>query len=138
MLTQTSNTHSALHKGRAVVAQINPQLEEFLNEKYGDWIPEFSESLVEWAYGRHYARAGLDLKTRQLCTIAALTVLGGQTGPQLKVNIEHTLAAGANKQEVLEAIWQMAVYGGLPAAINGLNAAIEVFEEQQEQTDAAS
>ncbi|MBO6512304.1 MAG: carboxymuconolactone decarboxylase family protein, partial [Roseibium sp.] len=42
--------------------------------------------------------------------------------------IEHSLAAGATRQEVVEAIWQMAVYGGLPAAINGLNAAREVFE----------
>jgi len=67
----------------------------------------------------------------QLCTIAALTVLGGQTGPQLKVNIEHTLAAGAERREIIEAIWQMAVYGGLPAAINGLNAAREVFEAEQ-------
>jgi len=80
-----------------------------------------------WYYGRHYARPGLDLRTRQLCTIAALTVLGGQTAPQLKINIEHTLAAGASREEIVEAIWQMAVYGGLPAAINGINAAREVF-----------
>ncbi|MGE4327245.1 MAG: carboxymuconolactone decarboxylase family protein, partial [Pseudodonghicola sp.] len=77
---------------------------------------------------RQYAREGLDLRTRQLCTVAALTAMGGQTGPQLKVNIEHALAAGASEREVLEVIWQMAVYGGMPAAINGLNAAIEVFD----------
>jgi len=58
-------------------------------------------------------------------------VLGGQTGPQLKINIEHTLAAGANRTEIVEAIWQMAVYGGLPAAINGLNAAREVFDAEK-------
>ncbi|MEH0069793.1 carboxymuconolactone decarboxylase family protein [Pannonibacter sp. Pt2-lr] len=100
-----------------------------LAERYDDLVDGFSESLVEWAYGRHYARPGLDLKTRQLCTVAALTALGGQTGPQLKVNIAHTLAAGASRAEIVEAIWQMAVYGGLPAAINGLNAALDVFAE---------
>lgn len=117
----------ALESGRAVVRDLNPDLEAILDERYGDLLPGFSESLIEWAYGRHYARPGLDLKTRQLCTIAALTVLGGQTAPQLKINIEHTLAAGATRTEVIEAIWQMAVYGGLPAAINGLNAARDVF-----------
>lgn len=119
----------ALERGRALTHKLNPDLEAALAERYDDFLPGFSESLIEWAYGRHYARPGLDLKTRQLCTIAALTALGGQTGPQLKVNIEHTLAVGASRQEIAEAIWQMAVYGGLPAAINGLNAAREVFDE---------
>lgn len=118
----------ALQKGRDLVAQLNPGLEEALADKYDDMIPQMAETLIEWAYGRHYAREGVDLKTRQLCTIAALTALGGQTGPQLKVNIAHTLAAGATQQEITEIIWQMAVYGGMPAAINGLNAAREVFE----------
>lgn len=121
---------TALEQGRALTRRLNPELETVLNERYDDIVPGFAESLIEWAYGRHYARPGLDLKTRQLCTIAALTVLGGQTGPQLKVNIEHTLAAGAERREIIEAIWQMAVYGGLPAAINGLNAAREVFEAE--------
>lgn len=120
---------TALERGRALAARLNPDLEEILSAHYDDLVPGFGESLIEWAYGRHYARPGLDLKTRQLCTIAALTALGGQTGPQLKINIEHTLAAGASRTEIIEAIWQMAVYGGLPAAINGLNAAQEVFAE---------
>ena len=119
---------AALEKGRDLAARLNPDLEAVLAERYDDLLPGFAESLIEWAYGRHYARGGLDLKTRQLCTVAALTVLGGQTGPQLKINIEHTLAAGASRTEIIEAIWQMAVYGGLPAAINGLNSAREVFQ----------
>ena len=118
---------AALERGRELSRRLNPDLEAVLAERYDALVPGFAESLIEWGYGRHYARGVVDLKTRQLCTIAALTVLGGQTGPQLKVNIDHTLAAGASREEVLEIIWQMAVYGGLPAAINGLNAAAEVF-----------
>lgn len=120
---------SALDAGRDMVTKLNPPLEGQLAEAYDELVPDFAETLVEWAYGRHYARPGLDLKTRQLCTIAALTVLGGQTAPQLQVNIRHTLSAGASRTEIIEAIWQMAVYGGLPAAINGLNAAKELFTE---------
>lgn len=118
----------ALQRGRDVLAEMNPEVEQVLRERYDGILPGFAESLVEWAYGRHYSREGLDMKTRQLCTVAALTALGGQTGPQLKINIENTLAAGASEREIAEAIWQMAVYGGMPAAINGLNAAKEVFE----------
>ena len=105
---------SALEKGRAHVAEMNPDLESTLSLRYDTLVPGMAESVMEWAYGRHYARDGLDRKTRQLCTIAALTALGGQTMPQLKINIEHTLAAGASPQEISETIWQMAVYGGPP------------------------
>lgn len=83
---------------------------------------------MEFAYGRLYARPGLDLKTRQIATVAALTALGGQTGPQLGVNIRHALLAGASRQEIVEVILQMAVYGGMPACINGLETARAVFE----------
>ena len=123
-------TDTHLEQGRNIAESLNPGLPQALADKYDTMLPGMSDSLVEWAYGHHYARPGLDLKTRQLCTVAALTALGGWTAPQLKVNIAHTLAAGASPQEITEAIWQMAVYGGMPAAINGLNAAAEIFAER--------
>ncbi|WP_288939829.1 carboxymuconolactone decarboxylase family protein [uncultured Roseovarius sp.] len=124
-------TH-ALNRGRALLAEINPDLEAALAARYDEDVPDMAETLVEWAYGRHYARPGLDLKTRQLATVAALTALGGHTAPQLKVNIAHTLAAGASEREILEVIWQMSIYGGMPAAINGLNAALDLFAQDSE------
>lgn len=129
---------NALDKGRAVAAKLNPELERILVSRYDHALPGFAETLIEGAYGRFYAREGLDLKTRQLATVAALTVLGGQTAPQLKVNIEHALAAGANEREILEVIFQMAAYGGWPAAINGLNAALEFFGERAQSTGASA
>ncbi|MEM8754964.1 MAG: carboxymuconolactone decarboxylase family protein [Pseudomonadota bacterium] len=118
---------TALKKGRVLLEELNPTLEAVLDERYRDVVPEFAETLVEFAYGRLYAREGLDMKTRQIATVAALAALGGQTGPQLKINIEHALDVGATERELAEVILQMSVYGGMPAAINGLNAAKEVF-----------
>ena len=123
-------TLTALEKGRAHIAKMSPGLEETLSGRYDHLVPDMAESLIEWAYGRHYVREGLDVKTRQLCTVAALTALGGQTGPQLKINIAHSLAVGVTDKELAEVIWQMSVYGGMPAAINGLNALLEVQAEQ--------
>ncbi|WP_316858868.1 carboxymuconolactone decarboxylase family protein [uncultured Cohaesibacter sp.] len=125
----SAEQNDALSRGRAYCADHHPHLEAMLSDWFDDMLPDFSESLIEWAYGRHYSRPGLDTRTRQLATLAALTVLGGQTAPQLKINIEHSLAVGASKREIVEVIWQMAVYGGLPAAINGLSVAKEVFAE---------
>ena len=122
-------TDTHLEAGRAVAARLNPALRDILAERYDGMVDGMADSLIEWAYGHHYARPGLDMRTRQLCTVAALTAMGGGTGPQLRVNIEHALAAGATRTEIAEVIWQMAVYGGMPAAINGLNAAAEVFAQ---------
>jgi 4-carboxymuconolactone decarboxylase len=81
---------------------------------------------VEFAYGDVMARPGLDRRSRQLATIAALTALGNAQ-PQLKVHIQGALNAGCKPQEIVEVILQMAVFAGFPAAINALNVAREVL-----------
>ncbi len=122
-----------LERGREILKDLAPDMEQVLEDRYGDLLPGMPESLVEWAYGRHYSRPEIDLKTRYLITIGAPTALGGQTTPQLKINISSALKAGATRQEIAEAIWQMALYGGMPAAINGLNAARDVFAAEDLQ-----
>lgn len=125
-----------LTAGRALVAELNPGMEEALEARYGHLVPGMAEGVVDFAYGRQYARHGLPLRDRYLATIAALTALGGQTTPQLKVNIAGGRKAGLSQQEIGEVIWQMALYGGFPAAINGLNAALSVFAEEEETPNA--
>lgn len=127
-MTMTHQSQTPLELGETLSRRLNPELRAVLERRYEALVPGFTDTLIEFAYGRLYARDGLDLKTRQIATVAALTALGGQTGPQLKINIEHALAAGASEKEIAEVIFQMAVYGGMPAAINGLNVAMEVFE----------
>lgn len=118
--------------GKELSESLNPGMEDALRQRYGHLVPGMAESVVDFAYGQQYAREGLDLKTRYLATIAALTALGSQTKPQLKVNIAGALKAGASEREIGEVIWQMALYGGFPAAVNALNAALEVFEDETE------
>lgn len=117
-------------RGHALSETLNPGMEQALEEKYGALLPGMPESVVDFAYGQQYSRPGLALRDRYLATIAALTALGGQTAPQLKINIAGGLKAGLSKSEIAETIWQMSLYGGLPAAINALNAALEVFGQE--------
>lgn len=119
-------------KGRALSEQLNPGMEAALEARYGHLVPGMAEGVVDFAYGRQYGREGLPLRDRYLATIAALTALGGQTAPQLKVNIAGGRKAGLAQKEIGEVIWQMALYGGFPAAINALNVALEVFAEEEE------
>lgn len=120
-----------LEAGRELSERVMPGLEAALAKKYDDLLPGFSEWQIGTVYGGVYARDGLDLKTRQLATIAGLAVLGAQTRPQLKIHVAAALKIGATKREIAETILQMSLYGGFPAAINALNAAMEVFDEEE-------
>ena len=95
-----------------------------------DIAPDFARYLIEFPFGDIYARPGLDLRSREIATIAALTALGN-AAPQLKVHIAAGLNVGLTQEEITEVIMQMAVYAGFPAALNGLFAAREVFEARQ-------
>lgn len=88
--------------------------------------PDFARYLIEFPFGDIYSRPGLDLRSREIATIAALTALGN-AAPQLKVHVEAGLNVGLSREEIAETIMQMAVYAGFPAALNGLFAAKEVF-----------
>ena len=95
-----------------------------------DVAPDFARYLVEFPFGDIYSRPGLDLHSRQIATVAALTALG-TASPQLKVHIDGALNVGCTREEIIEVIIQMAVYAGFPAALNGLAAAKEVFARHE-------
>ncbi|MGH1454653.1 MAG: carboxymuconolactone decarboxylase family protein [Paracoccaceae bacterium] len=118
-------------RGKALSEQVNPGMEDALRARYDALVPGLSRTVVDVAYGQFYARGGVDEKTRLLATVAALTALGGQTRPQLKVNIASARAVGASREEICEIIFQMTLYGGFPAMINAMNAAMEVFEAEE-------
>lgn len=97
--------------------------------------PDFARYLVEFPFGDIYARPGLDLRSREIATIAALSALGNAR-PQLEVHVAAGLNVGLTREEIVEIIMQMSVYAGFPAAINGLNAAQAVFDRHPESVAA--
>ncbi|CAN5142525.1 carboxymuconolactone decarboxylase family protein [soil metagenome] len=94
-----------------------------------DIAPDFADWVVAFSYGDVMSRPGLDRRTRQFATIAALTALG-TAGPQLRVHLNGALNVGCEPGEIVETVLQMAVYAGFPATINGLAAVREVFAER--------
>lgn len=92
--------------------------------------PDFEHYSIAYPFGDIYSRPGLDLKYRQVATIAALTALNNQL--DLKAHLKAALHVGLTREEIIEVLIQMSVYAGFPAAVNGLIAAQEVFTEQDE------
>ena len=94
----------------------------------GDIYPEFATVNVEFPFAELYQRDIRDDKTRELCTVAALTVKGFAL-PELKVLVKGALNTGSSREEILEIVTQMIAYCGFPAAPNALLAVKEVFDE---------
>lgn len=90
--------------------------------------PFFSRWVYESVFGDLYARPQLDLKTRVLITLVALAV-GGRIA-QLRGYIGAALRQGWTREEIVEAIVQLAPYQGVPATHDALAAAKEVFDAQ--------
>lgn len=98
-------------------------------ESLRDIAPDLAEWIIDFSYGDVMSRPGLDLRSRQFATVAALTAMGTAM-PQLRVHLHGALNVGCKPSELVEVILQMAVYSGFPSAINALNIAREVFKER--------
>lgn len=112
--------------GQEMLQRVDGKGGEAVVDSLRDIAPDFARYLIEFPFGDIYARPGLDLRSREIATIAALTALGNAE-PQLKVHIAAGLNVGLTQEEITEAIMQMAVYAGFPAALNGLFAARAVL-----------
>ena len=80
--------------------------------------------------GQMYAREKIPHPTRQLITVAALTVLSRPE--ELALHIHAALNVGCTKEEVAEVIFQTSIYGGVPAANTALSTLKKVLEERGE------
>ncbi len=98
-----------------------------------DICPDLAKFTIEYPFGDIYSRLGLDLKSREVATIAALTALGN-CKPQLKVHLNAALNVGCTEDEIKEVLLQMSVYAGFPAALNGMFAFKEVLQENKESS----
>ena len=126
----TENTRYEI--GWKNLMRIDGEAGEKVVESLKDIAPDLARYTIEFPFGDVYDRLGLDLRAREMITVAALTALGNAR-PQLKVHIHGALNVGVTPEEVVEIMIQMAVYAGFPAAINGVLAAAEVLEERKSE-----
>ena len=120
-----------LQSGQEMARAFNPALEHIDTKAFEKLIPTMPADMLEMWFGRTFNRDGLDARTRLLVTVAALTVLGAHAEPQLRLTIRHALEAGATPREVAEVIYQMGVFGGIPAMQKALEIAQAVFAEHE-------
>jgi 4-carboxymuconolactone decarboxylase len=89
--------------------------------------PEFAAVLGDWALSR-YVGSTLDLRTRALCTVAALVALGESRYTQNWIG--NALNAGATRDEIVALLEQLAAYVGVPKSVAAFAAARAAFDDE--------
>src|ERR1044071_5206663 len=99
------NTESRYERGLAKLREIDGQAGEKVIQSLEDIAPDFARYVIEFPFGDIYSRPGLDMKSREIAVVAALTAMGNAT-PQLKVHIHAALNVGVTREEIVETIMQ--------------------------------
>jgi 4-carboxymuconolactone decarboxylase len=92
--------------------------------------PDFFRMVTEFCFGGFWARPGLDVRSRSLCTVAQLAALGKTN--ELKGHLAGALRLGITREELVEVLMQTSQYAGIPAAVAALGAAAEVLLPREE------
>ena len=94
-----------------------------------DFNRPLQELVTEYCWGEVWTRPGLDRKTRSIMNLAMLTALNRPH--EIKLHVRGALNNGLSKDEIREVFLQTAIYCGVPAAIDGMRVAKEVFAEDE-------
>jgi 4-carboxymuconolactone decarboxylase len=136
--SQTSNRRNIqtlkrdrYNKGWKKLKEIDGEVGKKVINSLKDISPDLGKFIIEYGFGDIYTRDGLDLKSKEIAVVAALTAMG-TAQPQLKVHINGALNTDSSINEVKEVILQMSAYAGFPSCINGMNALKDVLKERQE------
>jgi len=87
------------------------------------------ELVTEYCWGEIWTRPGLDRRTRSFLNLAMLTALNRPH--EIKLHVRGALNNGLTKDELMEVFLQSAIYCGVPAAIDAMRVAKEVFAEME-------
>ncbi len=90
---------------------------------------DLAKDLSLFITGQMYAREKIPHTTRQLITVAALTVLSRPD--ELKLHIHAALNVDCKPEEIAEVIFQTSIYGGMPATNSALKILKEVLIEKE-------
>ena len=110
---------------------MGPEQAERVRQAWRQICPDFEKYVVEFLAGEIWSRPQMDLRTRSLIVLSVLAAMGRWRG--LELNIRMALNNGATRQDVVEALLQIAPYAGFPSSWEGLVMAQKVFQEADGQ-----
>ncbi|MGJ3263215.1 MAG: carboxymuconolactone decarboxylase family protein [Salinarimonas sp.] len=124
-----SPTDSTRRRERALalLERLQPGAPETVCANLDAFDPQAVELILGFAFDDVVSRDGIDLRTREMLTVAMLAAMGTAPG-QLDFHMRAALHAGVTRGKIVEIAYQVAVYAGVPAAMNTIASARKAFE----------
>ena len=96
-----------------------------------DFTGPFQDLVTEYCWGAVWGREGLPRKTRSMLNLAMLAVLNRPD--ELGTHVRGALTNGVTREEIREIFMQVAVYAGVPAAVEAFRTARAAFDTAEQQ-----
>src|SRR5689334_25163237 len=96
-----------------------------------DFNQPLQDVLNEYCWGAIWGREGLPLKTRSMLNLAMISILNRPH--ELRAHLRGALTNGVTKEEITEIFLQVAIYAGVPAAVDSFRIARELFAEMDKK-----
>ncbi|MEP9353989.1 carboxymuconolactone decarboxylase family protein [Xanthobacter sp. KR7-65] len=127
-MTDTTEATSLLHKGMEIrKAVLGAAHVERSMANVDEFARPLQELVTEYCWGAIWGRPGLERKTRSMLNIVMLSALNRPH--ELKLHVRGALTNGVTRDEIREVILQIAIYCGVPVALETSRIAQEVFRD---------
>ncbi len=95
--------------------------------KSGPFNDPLQDLVTEYCWGAVWGREGLSRRDRSMINLAMISILNRHN--ELKVHVKGALTNGLTREEISEVLLQVAIYAGVPAAVDSFRIANEAFAE---------
>jgi 4-carboxymuconolactone decarboxylase len=92
-----------------------------------DFNRPLQELVTQYCWGEIWGRPGLDRKTRSMLNLAMISALNRPH--EVKMHVKGAINNGLTKDQIMEVLLQVAIYCGVPAAVDSFRIAREAFKE---------
>lgn len=93
-----------------------------------DFSAPLQKLVTEWCWGELWSRPGLDRRTRSIINLSMLSALNRPH--EVRLHVRGAINNGLTQQDIMEILLQVAIYCGVPAALDSARVASEVFAEE--------
>lgn len=121
-----SGAFDRLTRALSLLGRLEPGAPERVRDNLDAFHPDTAELVLGYAFADIVGRDGIDLKTREMLTIAMLAAMGTAQG-QLEFHMRAAMNTGVSREEIVEVVLQVSVYAGVPACMNAITAAKKAF-----------
>src|SRR6202046_4485938 len=91
----------------------------------------FQELVTEYCWGAVWGREELPRRDRSLINLAMISALNRPH--ELKMHVKGALRNGLSREDIREVLLQVAIYCGVPAAVDSFRVAMEALAEYDKE-----